>query len=67
MSARPKPGETEEDLLRYQEEFLRSGAASSVTVVRKPDKRRSEKDSDTPSVTTGKQVKRDVVSFGGNF
>ncbi|XP_029900757.1 RNA polymerase II-associated protein 1 isoform X2 [Myripristis murdjan] len=42
MLRRPKPTDSEADLLREQELFLNSGASSKVNVVRRPDKRRGE-------------------------
>uniref|UniRef100_A0A3P8QGK0 RNA polymerase II associated protein 1 n=1 Tax=Astatotilapia calliptera TaxID=8154 RepID=A0A3P8QGK0_ASTCA len=42
MLRRPKPTDSEADLLREQEHFLTSGAPSAASVVRRPDKRRGE-------------------------
>nr|XP_046269067.1 RNA polymerase II-associated protein 1 isoform X2 [Scatophagus argus] len=42
MLQRPKPTDSEADLLREQEQFLSSGAPSAASVVRRPDKRRGE-------------------------
>ncbi|XP_047193529.1 RNA polymerase II-associated protein 1 isoform X2 [Scophthalmus maximus] len=42
MLQRPKPSDSEEDLLREQEQFLTRGALSAANVVRRPDKRRGE-------------------------
>lgn len=42
MLRRPKPTDSEADLLREQQQFLTSGAASAANVVRRPDKRRGE-------------------------
>ncbi|XP_054470154.1 RNA polymerase II-associated protein 1 [Anoplopoma fimbria] len=42
MLRRPKPSDSEADLLREQEKFLTSGAPSAANVVRRPDKRRGE-------------------------
>ncbi|XP_041809436.1 RNA polymerase II-associated protein 1 [Chelmon rostratus] len=42
MLRRPKPTDSEADLLREQEQFLTSGALSAACVVRRPDKRRGE-------------------------
>ncbi|XP_033498027.2 RNA polymerase II-associated protein 1 [Epinephelus lanceolatus] len=42
MLRRPKPTDSEADLLREQERFLTSGAQSAANVVRRPDKRRGE-------------------------
>ncbi|KAM9842185.1 RNA polymerase II-associated protein 1 [Aulostomus maculatus] len=42
MLRRPKPTDSEADLLREQERFLNSGAESAANVVRRPDKRRGE-------------------------
>ncbi|KAK9533712.1 hypothetical protein VZT92_008813 [Zoarces viviparus] len=42
MLRRPKPSDSEADLLREQEKFLTSGAPPAANVVRRPDKRRGE-------------------------
>lgn len=42
MLRRPKPTDSEADVLRDQEKFLTSGAPSAASVVRRPDKRRGE-------------------------
>ncbi|KAK5886336.1 hypothetical protein CesoFtcFv8_017379 [Champsocephalus esox] len=42
MLRRPKPTDSEADILRDQEKFLTSGAPSASSVVRRPDKRRGE-------------------------
>ncbi|KAA8582160.1 hypothetical protein FQN60_008900 [Etheostoma spectabile] len=42
MLRRPKPTDSEADLLREQEKFLISGTQSAANVVRRPDKRRGE-------------------------
>ncbi|XP_044231056.1 RNA polymerase II-associated protein 1 [Thunnus albacares] len=42
MLRRPKPTDSEADLLREQQKFLTSGAPSAASVVRRPDKRRGE-------------------------
>ncbi|XP_051240577.1 RNA polymerase II-associated protein 1 isoform X2 [Dicentrarchus labrax] len=42
MLRRPKPTDSEADLLREQEQFLTSGTPSAANVVRRPDKRRGE-------------------------
>uniref|UniRef100_A0A3P9PTS5 RNA polymerase II associated protein 1 n=1 Tax=Poecilia reticulata TaxID=8081 RepID=A0A3P9PTS5_POERE len=42
MLRRPKPTDSEADLLREQERFLTSGAPSAASMVRRPDKRRGE-------------------------
>ncbi|XP_074548093.1 RNA polymerase II-associated protein 1 isoform X2 [Halichoeres trimaculatus] len=42
MLRRPKPTDSEADLLREQQQFLTSGASSAASVVRRPDKRRGE-------------------------
>uniref|UniRef100_A0A6Q2XLH2 RNA polymerase II associated protein 1 n=1 Tax=Esox lucius TaxID=8010 RepID=A0A6Q2XLH2_ESOLU len=39
MIKRPKPTDSEADILREQEKFLASGSPSTVNVVRRPDKR----------------------------
>ncbi|XP_053701075.1 RNA polymerase II-associated protein 1 [Synchiropus splendidus] len=42
MLRRPKPTDSEADLLREQESFLNSGAPCAASVVRRPDKRRGQ-------------------------
>ncbi|XP_053192305.1 RNA polymerase II-associated protein 1 [Scomber japonicus] len=42
MLRRPKPTDSEADILREQEKFLTSGATSAANVIRRPDKRRGE-------------------------
>ncbi|KAM4724234.1 RNA polymerase II-associated protein 1 [Anableps anableps] len=42
MLRRPKPTDSEADLLREQEHFLTSGAPSAACMVRRPDKRRGD-------------------------
>ncbi|XP_064193021.1 RNA polymerase II-associated protein 1 isoform X2 [Anguilla rostrata] len=60
MLRRPKPGDSEADLLRAQEEFLKSGAPSAVHVARRPDKRRGEENVGHKEPGTGH---RDVVTI----
>ncbi|XP_077120300.1 RNA polymerase II-associated protein 1 [Ranitomeya variabilis] len=61
MLSRPKPGESEEDLLEFQKQFLAARASAAATVVRKADKRKgvSEEASEGASEGAG----RDVVSL----
>ena len=68
MLRRPKPGETEEDLIRYQEEFLASKSVPAATVTRKPGKRKpTQDDGEEQSMeTSDRRVQKDVVSLGGN-
>ncbi|XP_037833721.1 RNA polymerase II-associated protein 1 isoform X2 [Kryptolebias marmoratus] len=42
MLRRPKPTDSEEDLLKEQERFLTSGAPAAAAVLRRPDKRRGQ-------------------------
>ncbi|XP_069807066.1 RNA polymerase II-associated protein 1 [Dendropsophus ebraccatus] len=60
MLSRPRPGESEEDLLEFQNQFLASRASAAATVVRKADKRRG-----TPEEAGEgeKASERDVVSL----
>ncbi|XP_069494891.1 RNA polymerase II-associated protein 1 isoform X2 [Ambystoma mexicanum] len=44
MLSRPKPGESEEDLLQFQNEFLAARTPSAAQVVKKADKRKSNID-----------------------
>ncbi|KAM6201575.1 RNA polymerase II-associated protein 1 [Rhynchocyon petersi] len=57
MLSRPKPGESEVDLLRFQNEFLTAGAASAVQLVKKGRRKGSNSNMDQP----GLQDHRDVV------
>ncbi|XP_052009874.1 RNA polymerase II-associated protein 1 [Xyrauchen texanus] len=57
MLRRPKPSDSETDLLREQQEFLAAGSQSTVTVVKRPDKRRG----DAAAAKQGNQ--RDVVTI----
>lgn len=61
MLRRPKPTDNEADLLREQQELLAAGAQSSVTVVKRPDKRRG----DAEAQEEGNQ--RDVVTIEGRL
>ncbi|RXM34073.1 RNA polymerase II-associated protein 1 [Acipenser ruthenus] len=63
MLGRPKPGDSEEDLLRYQDRFLASGGEPGVQVVRRPDKRRGEPGTRTPAGETELGATRDIVSM----
>ncbi|XP_058471266.1 RNA polymerase II-associated protein 1 isoform X2 [Solea solea] len=64
MLRRPKPTDSEADLLSEQERFLTSGAPSAANVVRRPDKRRGEAGvgGGEPNGETGAR-ERDVVSI----
>ncbi|KAL2099098.1 hypothetical protein ACEWY4_005578 [Coilia grayii] len=62
MLRRPKPTDSEEDLLREQHQFLSSGTSPSVvSVVRRPDKRRGEPGTADPE--NGEDNQRDVVTI----
>ncbi|XP_062325700.1 RNA polymerase II-associated protein 1 [Osmerus eperlanus] len=60
MLRRPKPSDSEADLLREQEQFLAMGTPSTVKMVRRPDKRRGE-GGEGPEETGGDQ--RDLVTI----
>ncbi|XP_048047430.1 RNA polymerase II-associated protein 1-like [Megalobrama amblycephala] len=60
MLRRPKPTDSEADLLREQQELLAAGGQSTVTVVKRPDKRRG----DAAAADAHEQEKqRDVVTI----
>lgn len=59
MIPRPKPGETEDDLLKFQQEFLSKKEQSAASVVRKPDKRKT--------IQSIGCVEKDVVDIDGNL
>ncbi|KAM8920854.1 RNA polymerase II-associated protein 1 [Pelodytes ibericus] len=52
MLSRPKPGESEEDLLNFQNQFLAARAPASAKVIRKADKRPSQSAGDEKDVVT---------------
>ncbi|NXN99944.1 RPAP1 protein, partial [Rhinopomastus cyanomelas] len=60
MLARPKPGESEADLLRFQNQFLAAGASPAVKTVKKADKRKGEEGS-TDAEQPPLQDRKDVV------
>ncbi|XP_070576355.1 RNA polymerase II-associated protein 1-like [Ptychodera flava] len=64
LPRRPKPGETEEDLLLYQEEFLAKQGETSAKIVKKGDKRKAVGDAGDVAKPT---LKRDVVTLGGGL
>ncbi|XP_075386773.1 RNA polymerase II-associated protein 1 isoform X1 [Tenrec ecaudatus] len=57
MLSRPKPGESEVDLLRFQSQFLAAGRAPAVRLVKKGSRRGSDASLDQPPL----QGPRDVV------
>uniref|UniRef100_A0A3Q3WTG5 Uncharacterized protein n=1 Tax=Mola mola TaxID=94237 RepID=A0A3Q3WTG5_MOLML len=62
MLRRPRPDDSEEDLLREQEQFLSSGAPAAASVVRRPDKRRGEAGGGRGDLN-GEDDQRDVVTI----
>ena len=62
MFKRPSKDDTEEDLLRFQAEFLASKTAPAVSVLKKPEKRKSDEEK-----TKQQHTERDVVSLGGKL
>lgn len=65
MLRRPKPTDSEADLLREQEHFLTSGAPSAASVVRRPDKRRGEAGEGEGQSGENEGSQRDVVTIEG--
>lgn len=65
MLPRPKPGESESDLLKFQNQFLASKASPAVKVVKKADKRRGDGGSGVERLPL--QHDRDVVSLDGKL
>ncbi|KAJ7403158.1 RNA polymerase II-associated protein 1 [Pitangus sulphuratus] len=64
MLSRPKPGESEADLLHFQNQFLAARASPAVTIVKKADKRKGEEgsiDAERPPL----QDNKDVVMLDG--
>ncbi|XP_033733915.1 RNA polymerase II-associated protein 1-like [Pecten maximus] len=62
MLPRPKPGDTEEDLLKFQKEFMANKDKPAVTVVKRPDKRKSST-SDDSKAEDRIEPNRDVVNM----
>lgn len=65
MLRRPKPTDSESDLLQEQERFLASGSIPAASVTRKADKRKGDNalaDSDESHANS-----RDVVTITGPF
>ncbi|KAK9409721.1 RNA polymerase II-associated protein 1 [Crotalus adamanteus] len=60
MLSRPKPGESEEDLLRFQNQFLETKSSPAVKLVKKADKRRGDVDKDNDD-RCPLQFSKDVV------
>ncbi|KAK2826025.1 hypothetical protein Q5P01_020239 [Channa striata] len=65
MLRRPKPTDSEADLLREQEQFLICGAPSAANVVRRPDKRRGEagREAGDHNREEDEKSQRDVVTI----
>ncbi|NWI85679.1 RPAP1 protein, partial [Pitta sordida] len=64
MLSRPKPGESEADLLHFQNQFLAARASPAVKIVKKADKRRGEEGS-TGAERPPLQDNKDVVMLDG--
>ncbi|XP_071163795.1 RNA polymerase II-associated protein 1-like [Mytilus edulis] len=58
MFSRPKPGDSEDDLLKFQQEFLANQTKAAAAVVKRGDKRKSEDGSQS-------EDNRDVVKMEG--
>ncbi|NXG68404.1 RPAP1 protein, partial [Baryphthengus martii] len=59
MLSRPKPGESEADLLHFQNQFLAARASPAVKIVKKADKRKGEEgstDAERPPLKDNKDV-----------
>nr|XP_021142896.1 RNA polymerase II-associated protein 1 isoform X1 [Columba livia]XP_021142897.1 RNA polymerase II-associated protein 1 isoform X1 [Columba livia]XP_021142898.1 RNA polymerase II-associated protein 1 isoform X1 [Columba livia] len=66
MLSRPKPGESEADLLHFQNQFLAARASPAVKIVKKADKRKGEEGS-TDAERHPLQDHKDVVMLDGSF
>ncbi|XP_067895713.1 RNA polymerase II-associated protein 1 isoform X2 [Heterodontus francisci] len=61
MLARPRPGESEDDLLRFQQQFLAAGTSPAAKVIKKADKRKVESENaDDGQINVGQ---RDTVTL----
>jgi len=67
MLRRPKPSDSEADLLQDQERFLASGARSTVKVIRRPDKRRGGGGAAAGVDEGNGERQRDVVTIAGEW
>lgn len=63
MLSRPKPGESEVDLLRFQSQFLAAGAAPAVQLVKKGNRRGGDTNLDQPML----QDHRDMVTLDSEW
>lgn len=66
MLSRPKPGESEADLLRFQNQFLAARASPAVKTLKKADKRKG-KEGIAGAERPPSQDSKDVVMLDGNF
>lgn len=66
MLSRPKPGESEADLLHFQNQFLAARASPAVKIVKKADKRKG-KEGSTDAETPPLHDSKDVVMLDGKF
>lgn len=62
MLRRPKSTDSEADLLREQRELLAAGGQSTVTVLKRPDKRRGD-----AAAAHEPENQRDVVTIEGEL
>ncbi|XP_053553790.1 RNA polymerase II-associated protein 1 isoform X2 [Bombina bombina] len=62
MLSRPKPGESEEDLLKFQNQFIAAGGSAAAKVFRKADKRKGDAEEKAKD-TCGESGSRDVVTL----
>ena len=63
MLSRPKPGESEVDLLRFQSQFLAAGATPAVQLVKKGSRRAGDTNLEQPPL----QGHRDVVMLDSEW
>lgn len=63
MLSRPKPGESEVDLLQFQSQFLAAGATPAVQLVKKGSRRGGSANPDQPL----RQDHRDVVMLDSEW
>ncbi|XP_023783936.1 LOW QUALITY PROTEIN: RNA polymerase II-associated protein 1 [Cyanistes caeruleus] len=65
MLSRPKPGESEADLLRFQNQFLAARACPAVKIVKKADKRKGKEGSTDAERPPLQDDSKDVVMLDG--
>lgn len=67
LNRRPKPGDTEEDLLKFQQEFLSGQTTPSASLVKKPGDKRKSVQHGQPGGVDPMESGRDIVQLQGEI